>query len=180
MHTAVPPRTPAIQTARLTLRPTAPGDAARAFEIQSNWNVTRNLRMAAFPPDRAQLDAWFASHESEWLAGTAYRFAILHRDRMIGLVDLDEIADREGDIGYWLDEADWGQAFALEAAKAIVEFAFDQAGLIALNSGHVIDNPASGGVLRKLGFAHVDDVTVPSRARGHDIAQRRYRLTAPR
>ncbi|HEY4941449.1 MAG TPA: GNAT family N-acetyltransferase [Rhizomicrobium sp.] len=158
------------------MRPSAAADATRAFEIQSNWNVTRNLRMARFPPDRADLAQWFAAHEQEWHGGTAYRFAILYGGRMIGLVDLDEIANGEGDLGYWLDEAYWGQGFAFEAAEAVVRFGFEQAGLTALNSGHAADNPASGRVLTRLGFAYLDEVTVPSRARGGSIVQRRYRL----
>lgn len=165
-----------IKTSRLLLRPSAAADATRAFEILSNWNVTRNLRMAKFPPDCAELDAWFATHEQEWQGGTAHRFAILLGGRMIGLVDLDEIANGEGDLGYWLDENHWGQGFAFEAAEAVIRFGFEQAGLTALNSGHAADNPASGRVLTKLGFAYVDEVTVPSRSRGAAIAQARYRL----
>jgi RimJ/RimL family protein N-acetyltransferase len=173
------PRSFRLQTPRLTLRPSDVADADRAFEIQSNWSITRNLRMARFPPDRADIAAWFARHAREWEAGTAYRFAILHDDRMVGLIDIDEIAHNEGDLGYWLDEPAWGKGFAFEAGQAIVRFAFEQIGLIALNSGHAADNPASGRVLAKLGFCYTGDTTVRSRTRGTDIVQRRYRLAAP-
>jgi RimJ/RimL family protein N-acetyltransferase len=172
----VPSRSQRIQTHRLLLRATEPGDAGRAYQIQSNWNVTRNLRMAAFPPDRREMIQWFAVHGTEWLQGTAFRFAIQQQDRMIGLIDVDEISDHEGELGYWLDEAYWGQGFALEAARAVAQFAFEQAGLNVLRSGHAADNPASGRVLTKLGFRHIDDVTIPSRARGGHITQRRYSL----
>ena len=47
----------AIATARLALRPSTAADAARAFEIQSDQAVTRMLRMASFPPDRAEIEA---------------------------------------------------------------------------------------------------------------------------
>lgn len=165
-----------LSTRRLTLRPSQSSDATRAFEIQSNWNVTRNLRMARFPPELGDLAGWFASHEAEWRDGAAYRFTILREDRMIGLVDIDEITDAEGDLGYWLEESAWGQGFAFEAAFAVVDFAFARAGLLALVSGHVADNTASGRVLTKLGFAPLGNVTLSSLARGGDILQRRYRL----
>jgi RimJ/RimL family protein N-acetyltransferase len=60
---------PSIQfnTARVVLRPASAADAERAFEIQSDWDVTRMLRMAAFPPDRAEFKRWFAEHSQEWL-----------------------------------------------------------------------------------------------------------------
>lgn len=165
-----------LATSRLTLRPSAASDAARAFEIQSSENVTRNLRMARFPPDRAETGAWFAGHEHEWRDRTAYRFAVLHGNRMIGLADIDEIANNEGDIGYWLEESAWGRGYAFEAAQALVRFAFDAVKLAALNSGHAADNPNSGRILIRLGFVHTEDVAIPSRARGTQILQRRYRL----
>jgi ribosomal-protein-alanine N-acetyltransferase len=167
-----------IRTARLVLRATVRADAARAFAIQSNWNVTCNLRMASFPPDRAQLEAWFAAHHSEWLAGTAYRFAILLDGHMIGLADLDEIENGEGDLGYWLDEAYWRHGFALEAARALLRFGRESVGLTALNSGHAADNPASGRILAKLGFRHIGDAMVSYRSRGTVAGHRRYRLDA--
>jgi RimJ/RimL family protein N-acetyltransferase len=172
----VPPKSLHIETKRLLLRPTRVGDSMRAFEIQNNWNVTRNLRLAAFPPASVDMANWFAQHEVEWLEGTAFRFATLWREVMIGMVDLDQISGGEGDIGYWLDEAYWGQGIASEAASAVVLFAFKQGGLQSLRSGHAVDNPASGRVLLKLGFEPYEEVAVTSRARGTSIVQRRYRL----
>jgi RimJ/RimL family protein N-acetyltransferase len=169
------PRTP-LTTARLVLRPSEASDAARAIEIQSNWNVTRNLRMASFPPDRDGTQAWFASHDQEWRDGTAYRFAIIAKDRMIGLTDVDEIANNVGDLGYWLEEAAWGRGYAFEAAQALVRFAFDTVKLSALNSGHAADNVNSGRILTRLGFVHTSDGTTTSKSRGATIAQRKYRL----
>lgn len=166
----------AIATARLALRPSTAADAARAFEIQSDQAVTRMLRMASFPPDRAEIEAWFTDHPREWAAGEAYRFAALLDGRMIGLIDLDEIADGEGEIGYWFEQSSWGQGFASEAARAVVRFAFAEAGLLSLRSGHAADNAASGRVLTRLGFRLLDQVERPSRSRGETILQCRYQL----
>jgi RimJ/RimL family protein N-acetyltransferase len=68
-----PPPSIQLNTAHVVLRPTVAADAERAFEIQSNWEVTRMLAMAAFPPERAEIERWFAAHSQEWLAGSAYR-----------------------------------------------------------------------------------------------------------
>ena len=54
------------------------------------------LRMASFPPDRQEIRRWFADHRREWLAGEAYRFAVELEGRMVGVVDVDGIAEREG------------------------------------------------------------------------------------
>jgi [ribosomal protein S5]-alanine N-acetyltransferase len=98
-----PTRPRSMKTGRLVLRPTRGSDADRAFEIQTDWEVTRMLRMASFPPDRQEIRRWFADHECEWLAGEAFRFAVELEGRMVGVVDVDEIAEREGALGYWLE-----------------------------------------------------------------------------
>jgi RimJ/RimL family protein N-acetyltransferase len=165
-----------LQTARLTLRPFGVEDAARVLAIQSNWNVTRMLRMATFPPTLQPTRAWLASHEGEWRAGTAYRFAVVLHGAVIGCADVDEIADGRGDLGYWLDEAAWGCGFASEAAGAVVAFAFDVLRLDGLNSGHARDNPASGTVLRKLRFRRIGEISVWSNPRREEIDQYVYAL----
>ncbi|WP_379061312.1 GNAT family N-acetyltransferase [Mesorhizobium sp. UC74_2] len=165
-----------LHTQRLVLRPTIAADADRAFAIQSDWDVTRMLRMASFPPDLQEIREWFHDQPREWLAGEAYRFAVEQDGRMIGLVDIDEIADGFGSLGYWFDRAAWGHGFALEAAQAAVHFARDDARFEGLKSGHAADNAASGRVLVRLGFNLIDCVEVFSRSRGEMIDQRRYTL----
>jgi [ribosomal protein S5]-alanine N-acetyltransferase len=93
-----PAPAPSIQlnTARLVLRPTGAPDADRAYEIQSDWDVTRVLVMARFPPDQAEMRRWFAVHSQEWLAGSAYRFAVAREGRLIGVVDVAGVDRGEG------------------------------------------------------------------------------------
>ncbi|RXT27744.1 MULTISPECIES: GNAT family N-acetyltransferase [unclassified Bosea (in: a-proteobacteria)] len=165
-----------ISTKRLQLRPSVAADAQRAFEIQSDWAVTRMLRMASFPPDRTETEAWFADHPRQWRDGEAYRFAAMLDGRMIGLVDIDEIAGSEGELGYWFERVAWGHGFASESARAVVRFAFAEAGLSALRSGHAADNVASGRILARLGFRLLDQVERSSRSRGETVLQCRYRL----
>ncbi len=134
------------------------------------------LRMAAFPPDRCELREWFVEHEHQWLEGVAYRFAVEHEGRMIGLVDIGDIAAGEGDLGYWFERDAWGHGYAVEAAREVVRFAFEHAGLMRLRSGHAADNPRSGRVLQKIGFQWKETVHLVSRSRGEDIKQHRYLL----
>ncbi|GLQ54858.1 GNAT family N-acetyltransferase [Devosia nitrariae] len=168
-----------LTTNRLVLRPTVAADCDRAFEIQSDWQVARMLRAAPFPPDRQRMDRWFAGHRREWMAGEAYRFAVELDGRIIGIVDVDCIAEGEGELGCWFERAVWGQGYAFEAAAAVTRLAFEQVGLLRLKSGHADDNPASGRVLIKLGFQPLDSVERFSRSRGENVLQRRYLLASP-
>ena len=60
--------------------------------------------------DLKETIAWFSEHRQEWLSGTAYRFAVLRDDRMIGLMDIDAVAGGEGDLGDWFERASWGRS----------------------------------------------------------------------
>lgn len=135
--------------------------------------------MASFPPDREELRTWFSTHEQEWADGRAYRFAVEAQGTLIGEVDIDEISDGEGSLGYWVEQAKWGQGYAFEAASAVVTFGIDVIGLTRLRAGHAADNRASGRVLTKLGFRQIDTVRVASRSRGETIEQHRYLLHRP-
>jgi [ribosomal protein S5]-alanine N-acetyltransferase len=172
-----PPLRLSLQTDRLVLRPSGYEDASRAIEILSDWGVSRMLSMATFPPNEERLRQWFHEHRREWADGAAYRFAILHQAKMIGLVDIEGVTGVEGVLGYWLEQSAWGHGFAFEAATAAVNFAFETVGLSKLRAAHAFENGASGGVLRKLGFRPLDSVQRFSHSRREDIIQRRYILT---
>jgi [ribosomal protein S5]-alanine N-acetyltransferase len=165
-----------LNTARLVLRPTRVADAARAFEIQSDWDVTRMLAMANFPPDQTEMRRWFAGHSQERLVGSAYRFAVAREGRLIGVVDVAGVDRGGGALGYWFDKAVWGPGFATEAARAIVKFAFDDICVSRLRARHASDNAASARVLQKLGFQPIDKTQVWSRSRGAAIIECRYLL----
>jgi RimJ/RimL family protein N-acetyltransferase len=178
---AATPRPPRLQlrTERLTLRPFEVSDAERVVAILSNWNVTRMLRLAPWPPTLENQRTWLATHAAEWRAGGAYRFAVVREGVLIGCADLDGLERGAGEIGYWFDEAAWGRGFASEAAKAVMGFAHRSLGLARFSSGHAADNPASGHVLEKLGFQRIDEAEVWSKPRQTMIRQVRYALGRP-
>lgn len=164
-------------TERLVLRPTVPGDVERALEIRSNHEVARNLASATIPPDTEKMTNWFAGHAEEWRRGTAYRLAITLDSRLIGICDIFDVAEGQGEIGYWLDRVVWGRGFGLEAAERLVRFAVEDVGLTSLRAGCADDNAASAAILTRLGFTRLEDVRIFSRSREEEIAQRRFRLT---
>ena len=168
-----------MRTARLVLRPTEPRDAPRFAEIQSNWNVTRMLRLAPWPVVAAEMAAWVETHAQEWAAGIAYRFAVERDGQVIGCCDVDDIDGDRGEIGYWYDEAQWGGGIAGEAAQALVRFAQDDLRLVRLDAGHAADNPASGRVLERVGFRFQADITRYSRPHDRGMPYRTYAFIRP-
>ncbi|MDJ1008673.1 MAG: GNAT family N-acetyltransferase [Paracoccaceae bacterium] len=74
-------------------------------------------------------------------------------------------------------EAYWGRGYATEAAAAFVAELFDRFPLSEVRAEHFIDNPASGDVLRKLGFERIGTHTGTSEARVEPAPVVEYRLT---
>jgi RimJ/RimL family protein N-acetyltransferase len=58
----------------------------------------------------------------------------------------------QADLGYELDPDFWGQGYATEAARAMVEFGFTQLRVHRVWSWCVADNAGSAHVLEKLGM----------------------------
>jgi RimJ/RimL family protein N-acetyltransferase len=86
----------------------------------------------------------------------------------------------EGDdveMGYWIARGHWGQGYATEAGRAVLEIA-RALGRPRVLAGHFTDNPASARVLRKLGFRETGEVRPTfCRARGGELVlARRYAL----
>ena len=83
-------------------------------------------------------------------------------ERLIGFCGLQPWRDRPGleigyhgviEIGWWLACDCWGQGFATEAAHAVLEFGFEQAGLEKIIAVTHRDNKASQRVAGRIGLA---------------------------
>ncbi len=139
------------RTPRLTLRPAWPEDAPALTAAIADERVVRMLTRVPHPYTLADAEGWIAQPRG----GHDPRFVIVAHDggepRLIGGIG---ISDDEGaaNLGYWLTPAAWGQGYATEAGRAVVEMARHALPIDRLEAWHFADNPASGRVLRRLGF----------------------------
>ncbi len=78
------------------------------------------------------------------------------------------------ELGFHLRRAYWGQGLAIEAARAVIEYAFEQLDAAGLFAGHHPANEASRRVLSKLGFRYTHDEFYPPTGLRHPS----YRLSA--
>lgn len=65
------------------------------------------------------------------------------------------------ELGFHLRKASWGQGFAVEAARAVIEYAFERLDAAGLFAGHHPANDPSRRVLNKLGFRYTHDEFYP-------------------
>jgi RimJ/RimL family protein N-acetyltransferase len=79
-------------------------------------------------------------------------FLIEHNYTPIGMVGIDWHEPAGPELGYWLGVEYWGQGFATEAARAAIDFTFEEFDVDVMKSGARVANPSSRNVLEKCGF----------------------------
>ena len=145
-----------IRTERLRLREFACDDWRAVLDYQRD---PRYLRY--YPWDyRSEADVRaFVAMFREWQTEEPrrrFQLAMARRedDRLIGNCGIRRKPgnDWEADIGYELAPDCWGNGYATEAARAIVDFGFKELGLRRISSWCIADNVASSRVLERLGF----------------------------
>jgi RimJ/RimL family protein N-acetyltransferase len=144
---------PALQTGRLLLRRPDARDVGPIVAIVGDWEVVR--RLARVPHPYREADAHFFL---DTIVPNEWTWAITLRDsgELVGMVGLTpEVVPDTAELGYYVSRDHWGKGIATEAAGSVVHYGIQSLGLRRITSGHFVDNPASGRVLRKLGFVEI-------------------------
>ncbi|MEM7242499.1 MAG: GNAT family N-acetyltransferase [Pseudomonadota bacterium] len=162
-----------LQTKRLLLRAFSEQDIPDLQRIAGQEHVARQLFAVTVPWDAERVSQWIKA--SQFKGELGFRLAIMHQDRMIGAVGLS--GNPKPTLMYFLGKDYWGQGFATEAAASILDYAFAQFECSEIHADHFHDNPASGRVLRKLGFAKIGEDMGNSAARLEPASISLYRLT---
>ena len=81
----------------------------------------------------------------------------LNSNELIGCCGLRPYKDRKYEFGCHLRPKYWGKGYAMEAAKAVISYAFSVLKAEGLFAGHNPNNKASSKLLRKLGFQYIGD-----------------------
>ena len=142
-----------VRTDRLLLRPGWIEDAAAVQRaISSDPSIARNTARIPWPYSLQDAQSYLRSQQQADRQLSLLVFARTSAaPRLVGGVGIHPDDDGH-EIGYWIARPYWGLGFATEAAEAMLRAGRESLKLDRIGSGHFIDNPASGRVLRKLGF----------------------------
>lgn len=147
--------TSTLHTARLRLRPFDDTDADDIFALQSNAYV---LRYWDAPPwtERARAERFITACRQMAEEGTGARLAVerVSDGTFIGWCTLDRWNPdyRSASLGCCFDAAAWGHGYATEAARMLLQWAFETLDLNRVQAETDTRNLASARVLEKLGF----------------------------
>ena len=165
-----------IRSARLFLRPAFPEDSRELYEAICDAGVVSMMATAPWPYRLADAEEFCARPVDPKVPGFVMTLPSAKGAPIIGGIGFR----REGDgleLGYGVARDHWGRGYATEAGRAALEVA-RALGHRRIDAGHYLDNPASGRVLRKLGFRDTGEVRPTfCRARGGELVlARRYVL----
>jgi RimJ/RimL family protein N-acetyltransferase len=146
---------------RLFLRPAFPEDCGAILAGIGDEGIVRNLARAPWPYRIDDARAFAALPQDMRLP---HFLVTIPGKGVIGSAGMGE-HDGQPELGYWIAREHWGRGYATEAAGAVLKIA-RTLGHRRVVAGHFIDNPASGKVLRKLGFAPTGQI-----AKRHSLAR---------
>jgi RimJ/RimL family protein N-acetyltransferase len=141
--------TPVLDTERLTLRAPRFEDAKAIARLANDRRIAENTTRIPHPYRPADAEAFIASVNK---SDGELAFLITLDDEPIGACGLAQLDGPAPDLGYWLGAPHWGNGYATEAARAVIDHAFSVLGYEALQAGARCTNPASRRVLEKCGF----------------------------
>lgn len=139
-----------LETDRLILRPITLADAEDLFEYASDPENTKHT----FPTHQS-------IEETQWVIANLFmtsplgNFAIELKEngKMIGTCDLRvNEGEKSAELAYAINKKYWGNGYAPEAAKRLLELAFNDLKIERLWAKFSSQNPASGRVMEKIGM----------------------------
>jgi RimJ/RimL family protein N-acetyltransferase len=138
-----------LETERLTLRRPTLADVKAIARLANDRRIAENTRRLPHP--------YSQDHAVEFVRATAADrcetvFLIENNHAPIGMVGIDRRELDAPELGYWLGVDHWGQGFGTEAARAVIDFFFEEFESDHLISGARVANPSSRNILEKCGF----------------------------
>ncbi len=169
-----------LETRRLWLRWPRRADAQAILRQAGEKAVAEMTSRIAHPLSPAAVEEFILRTRRENAEGAGLTMAITPRAKpnvVIGVVGIGpEPADGTPRLGYWLGIPVWGQGYATEAARAMLDAFFAYTTNPELTASARVINPASRRVLEKCGFAYTGSGLQAFPARGGVLPVDLFRL----
>jgi RimJ/RimL family protein N-acetyltransferase len=138
-----------LETERLMLRRPTLADVKAIAHLANDRRIAENTRRLPHPYSQDHAIAFVRA-----MADDPRKTVFLIEDNHtpMGIVGIDWREPDAPELGYWLGVEYWGRGFATEAARAVIDFTFEEFDVEHLLSGARVTNPSSRNILEKCGF----------------------------
>ncbi|TMA07083.1 MAG: GNAT family N-acetyltransferase [Deltaproteobacteria bacterium] len=168
-----------LETARCALRVVSEED------VPFVWSATRfpgfndGLRWNPPADPRELVDACRTNLQA-WKAGRVFTFTIVSKETRhpVGRIAIRAESEEEAwTIGFWIHPDHWGKGFAVEAARATIEFGFSRLRAVVIRAAHATWNVRSKRVIEKLGMGFIRENPCGFKKNGKAMPEFEYALT---
>jgi RimJ/RimL family protein N-acetyltransferase len=137
-----------LETDRLVLRQPTLADVKAIARVVGDKRVSVNLRRVPHPYTTDDAISFVST-----IAATIDTVFLVEHDRtVVGLAGVSWENENAPELGYCFGVEHWGKGYATEAARAVIDYAFEEFAIDQLLAGARVLNPASRHVLEKCGF----------------------------
>lgn len=150
--------TKTLETERLILRKYSLDDAENMFNNwASNPNVTKFMTWQPYT-SIGEVENYIRVCIEGYEKNSNYNWVIEYKNNnqaigSISVVELNEVVNCAV-VGYCIGEEYWHKGITTEAFKAVIKFLFEEVGVNRIEAYHDVNNPHSGGVMKKCGLVY--------------------------
>jgi RimJ/RimL family protein N-acetyltransferase len=138
-----------LETERLTLRRPTLADVKAIARLANDPRIAENTRRLPHPYSQEHAVDFVRALASK---GSELAFLIEQNFVPLGMVGINWRDPDTPELGYWLGCDYWGQGFGTEAARAAIDYFFEECDQELLIAGARVANPRSRNILEKCGF----------------------------
>jgi RimJ/RimL family protein N-acetyltransferase len=138
-----------LETERLTLRRPTLADVKAIARLANDRRIAENTRRLPHPYSQEHAVAFVRALAAN---GSEMVFLIEQNFVPVGVVGINWREPDAPELGYWLGCEHWGQGFGTEAARAAIDYFFEEFDQEMLIAGARVANPRSRNILEKCGF----------------------------
>jgi ribosomal-protein-alanine N-acetyltransferase len=145
-----------IETARLIIKTWETEEAAQFFQLSQDAGFNLFPITVYTQKSVESAKVWIAEAQCSFLENGTGMLGVWDKNSkdLIGIAGFRIMGtDRRYELTYRLKSSVWGQGFATEAARALLDYGFNQLGLSEIAASITPDNEDSKKVARKLGMA---------------------------
>lgn len=145
--------TPTLETERLILRKFTPNDIQALLDIHCDEEVNRFLPWFPIKTFRQAEEFYKQRYEPVYQQEQGYMYAVCFKEDNVPVGYINISMNESHDLGYGLVKKYWHKGIISEAAFALVE-QVKKDGLKYITATHDVNNPNSGGVMKKIGMKY--------------------------
>ncbi|MDQ0062659.1 GNAT family N-acetyltransferase [Paenibacillus harenae] len=146
-----------LETDRLLLRPFELSDANKVQLLAGDKEVASTTLAIPHPYPDGAADQWIEAARQAAENGDRYAFAVVRKEdeELVGNMSIGIARHHNrAELAYWIGKPYWGQGYATEAARRMVQFGFEELELNRIHAAAMTKNPASYKVMINVGMKY--------------------------